>query len=320
MISLFVLFYLAHSNVGAESKVWFYMDGQEQRYVGNPMYLNGEWSVPLRPILMEASEFHPELSGGPSYVQKIIRTLNEERMKEADDDLLSSVESRLLEESNDGEKMEVELERERILLFMEDFTLNYVNRRDMIRLADIPKLGFDYYVYEEERMIHVNSPGLGELAGLSVSMSHKSVTNQFSQIHWNTGFAKKADYYGFYGTDKDFSYQDKYGYERVESVYDLQLEMTEGRLSHLIVSTDLYPTSKGIRVGDRVNDAIRTYGSQFVRETMDGKQVIIYDVEFGSIWFIANRDQMIERIGYWDHHVRGFGEVQEEEIEESEST
>ncbi|WEG16010.1 hypothetical protein PQ478_16050 [Alkalihalophilus pseudofirmus] len=306
----------SHSYATETAKTWFYIDGQEQRYVGEPVKINGEWWLPLRPVLMEAALFNEELNDGYRYVQKIIRVLNEERKKESLADEDSRIES--IDSIENREMTEEEKEHEEILSFLSGFSLDYFQNRDVIRLADVGKLGFDYYMYQDAGIIHLNSPGLMELAGLSIGLNKEQVNGVLGAIHWNTGYGMTADYVGFYGSENEFTYRDRYGHERTEKAFDLQIEITDNALSHLIVSNAGYETSKGISVGDRLNDAIRAYGNQYVRESIDGKQVIIYDVEFGSIWFIAGSDQSIERIGYWDHQLRGFGDSQQEEIEGAE--
>ncbi|MCM3488055.1 hypothetical protein M3689_01900 [Alkalihalophilus marmarensis] len=306
----------SHSYASETAKTWFYIDGQEQRYVGEPVKIDGEWWLPLRPVLMEAAHFNGELKDGYGYVQKIIRVLNEERhkMSLADEDTrVGSIES-----IENREITEEEKEHEEILSFLSSFSLDYIQNRDMIRLADVGKLGFDYYMYQDTGIIHLNSPGLMDMAGLSIGLNKEQVNGVLGAIHWNTGYGMTADYVGFYGSENEFTYRDRYGYERKENAFDVQIEITDNALSHLIVSDAGYETSKGISVGDRLNDAVRAYGNQYVRESIDGKQVIIYDVEFGSIWFIAGSDQSIERIGYWDHQLRGFGDSQQEEIEVAE--
>lgn len=188
-------------------------------------------------------------------------------------------------------------------LLLETFT---VNNREVIRLPEVEKLGYSYTYYDDERQIHLTSQGLLEMAGMEVGMSLAQTNEILPGIHWNTAFAKRADLIGFYGDMHPYQYVDRYGIERKGEVPDIQIEITDGVISYFIVSTDYLSTSKGIRVGDSLTDVTRRYGSTFIREKIDGKEVLIYEVEHGSIWFIANADREIERIGFWDHWLKGF--------------
>jgi hypothetical protein len=299
-----------HTEATEESKVWFYIDGQEQKYVGDPILHNGDWWLPLRPVLTEAAMFNPDLNQGSIDVQNIMRVLNEERKR-----------ALLEEEEEPREEWVVQTEEEKeydeILYFLAHFTLDFIQNRDVIRLSDVALLGFDHYIYEQQQIIHLSSPHLMTIANINLGERRTTVNSILQGIHWNTGFGVEADYIGFYGDENQLTYRDRYGYERIEKAYDIQIEIIEDGLSHIFVSDSAYETSKGIKVGDRMNEAIRAYGNQFIRESIDGKQVVIYEVELGSIWFIADADQTIERIGFWDHHLRGFGEI-EEELETAE--
>ncbi|WP_088103610.1 hypothetical protein [Halalkalibacter urbisdiaboli] len=270
------------NEIEAAEKIWFYLDGQEQRYQGDIEFFEDEIWLPVRPILLKAVEINEEWNIDSAYITRLLK-------------------GELEEEEEIEELCELEIVK--------------INNRDMIKLSDVELLGFDAYFYEQEAIVHVNTPQLMVVENLTIGMTKEEVNEELSGIHWNTGFGKKADYIGFYGEMNSFSYKDRYGYTRTGEVPDIQIEIIENEVTYLLIATNQLETSKGIKVGDRLTDAIRAYGSQNTRFQEDGKQIVVYDVEFGSIWFIAE-NQKIERIGIWDHHLYGFGEQKEKEEED----
>ncbi|WP_017726873.1 hypothetical protein [Halalkalibacterium ligniniphilum] len=263
----------------ASTPIAFYLDGQEQRYGGQVIRHEGMIWLPVRPILEKLADFHATWNGDYLGVNRLLR----------------------------GE----DVAEEEVELFAE-LDIRSIQNRDMISIEDVRWLGFDAYLYESENILHVSTPDLMTVADISIGLSMDEVNRKLGDIHWNTGFGQEADYIGFYGEMKEFTYVDRYGYKRKGSVPDIQIEIKEDAVSYILVSSENFPTSKGVKVGDRISEVTRAYGSQAVREQIDGKQVVIYDVEYGSIWFIANQQNEIERIGYWNHHIKGFGKEEEE--------
>ncbi|WP_100404928.1 hypothetical protein [Bacillus solitudinis] len=267
----------------ATEKTWFYIDGQEQRYQGNIEVVNQEVWVPARPILHLLPEIHKEWGIDSAYLNRWLRDELEEEEEE-------------IEELLELERMEI-------------------NNREYLSISDIKELGLEAYYYQDEKILHINTPGLMEINEITIGLSKTEINHHLENIHWNTGFGKVADFIGFYGEMNPYSYKDRYGYVREEEVPDLQIEVIDDIVTYLIISSDEYVTSKNIKVGDSLSDVFRAYGNQFVREQEDGKQIVVYDVEFGSIWFIAGENQKIERFAFWNNHLEGFGEKREK-IEE----
>lgn len=199
---------------------------------------------------------------------------------------------------------------EQLLEMLEGFEIRQIKNRFFIHLDDTYVLGFDTAYFPEHRILHLNTPKLSEIADLNVGDQRKKVDELFPSTHWNTAFGKEADLIGFIGEMLPYSYIDRYGYERESEVPEIQVEIENNEITYLFISSERFPTSKGIKVGDSLSDVYRTYGNQFVRERVDGKQIVVYDVDFGSIWFIA--DEKIERIAYWNHHIKGFGDQKKE--------
>lgn len=283
---LAIVLFSPDQSVEAHDPIYFYIDGQEQRYQGEVVIdQEGIW-VPIRPILSHLLYINEDWELDSQTINRFLRDeLNEE------------------EEENE------------VWGFLLGAEVKQINSRDMLHLDDVYQLGFDAFYFESERILHVNTPTFMEIAELSVGDSQEAVKRMFPDVHWNTGFGQEADLIGFIGDMHAYSYIDRYGYERKEEVPDLQVEIKNKRVTYLLVSSKRFPTSKNIKVGDRLTAVYRAYGNQYVRQAADDKQVIVYDVELGSIWFIANREQEIERIAYWDHHLRGFGENQADEWE-----
>ncbi|WP_096198960.1 hypothetical protein [Bacillus sp. FJAT-45350] len=249
------------------NSIKLYIDGQPQTYFGQVVEENGEMFLPLRPVML-------------------------------------SVERRVAKETE--MVYGLSMEQDYLENIENDIQVQSIRGRDMITLAEAEKLGFESTFYNEEQVLHVSSSNLLTVADIEIGMSRQEVNEILGTIHWNTVFSKQADYIGFYGEMHSYMYVDRYGYERRGEVPDIQIEIIDGTVSYVIVSSPEYLTSKGVSVGDNVSTLFRTYGTSFVREYIDGKEVYIYDVEQGSIWFIANQNREIERIGYWDHWMRGF--------------
>ncbi|NEU29718.1 hypothetical protein GN156_02875 [bacterium LRH843] len=279
--------------VKASEHTYFYLDGQEQRYQGEVVEdQTGMW-VPIRPILSNLGYVHSEWEMDSTAINQFLRGI-----RQKDKEAVENIE---------------EFE------FLQDLNVSQVNKRDMIHIDEVKQLGFDVFYYHSKKILHINTPRFMEIAGIVVGDRKGEVERLFPEVHWNTAFGQDADFIGFNGDMLPFSYKDRYGYERNEEVPELQVEIKDDHVSYVIVSSDRYPTSKKIKVGDRLTNVYRTYGTGYVRDRVDDKNIIVYDVEFGSIWFIANSDQEIERIAYWDHHLRGFGENQVEEVKEDSS-
>ncbi|MCM3715167.1 hypothetical protein M3202_13845 [Alkalihalobacillus oceani] len=302
IIMLFCCLVFAAKGVAAE-KIYFYIDGQEQRYQGEVVEEAGSLLVPLRPILMNLHFIDDEWAFTSREINEFLR---EKRSGQQET------------RSGQGEDEEQEMNPLEAVPLLRDLPFVEKNNREMIRLEDVIRLGFDGYYYQNDDILQVNTPAFMEIAGLVVGDSRQKVSGLYPDVHWNTGFGQAAELNGFIGEMVPYTYKDRYGYERTEEVPELQVEIQDDRVSYLFVSSDRFPTSKGVQVGDELRDVYRLYGNQYVRDRMDGKQIIVYDVENGSIWFIADQDQVIERIAYWDHHLRGFGEQQAELLPEDE--
>ncbi|TWI57188.1 hypothetical protein [Halalkalibacter nanhaiisediminis] len=289
-----ILLFTSWHSVEANNHVYFYIDGQEQRYQGDIVInQDGMW-VPLRPVFENLSYIHNDWGLDSRTINQFIRAQRNEHNKEELHEIVTDYP------------------------FLMDIKVKQINNRAMIHLDNVYQLGFDAFYFESEQILHINTPALMEIAGLRIGDNISGVNRLFPDVHWNTAFGQEADFIGFIGDMEEYSFIDRYGYERVEEVPELQVEIKNNQVTYLIASSERFPTSKGIKVGDRLNDVYRAYGNQYVRERLDDKQIVVYDVELGSIWFIANRDQEIERIAYWDHQLRGFGENQVEELEETD--
>ncbi|MCM3759832.1 hypothetical protein M3212_03405 [Alkalihalobacillus oceani] len=306
IVMLFCCLVFAAKGAAAEN-IYFYIDGQEQRYQGEVVEEAGSLLVPLRPILMNLHFINAEWAFTSREINEFLR----EKRKEQ-------------QEAQSGQVKDEEQEKEQDLNPLEavpqlrDLSIVERNNREMIRLDDVIRLGFDGYYYQNENILQVNTPAFMEIAGLVVGDSRQKVSGLYPDVHWNTGFGQAAELNGFIGDMVPYTYKDRYGYERTEEVPELQVEIQDDKVSYLFISSDRFPTSKGIQVGDELRDVYRLYGNQYVRDRIDGKQIIVYDVENGSIWFIADQNQRIERIAYWDHHLRGFGEQQVELLPEDD--
>lgn len=274
IIMLLLVFFMIPDKYSAE-KMTFYIDGQPIRYFGDVTKYQSEWYVPLIPVLQHSVErFDEEITASAGKTLYGI------------------------------ERLDYATEH-----YFPQLRVRGLNGREMLPISEAKKLGYEVGVYEEYGLLHFSSEQLLEIEGIKIGMEHRQVNQTLSNIHWNTAFGQVADYYGFYGEQSTFTYTDRYGIERTSDVSDIQLEITDGKVSHLIVSSSEYETSRGIRVGDRLFDATLVYGGKYIRDTFEGKQVVIYDVEQGSIWFIANNEGVIERIAFWDHWIEGFIEA-----------
>ncbi len=296
LVAFFALFAMMLFNkpVLAEEQIHSYLDGQEQPYQGQVVQdVEGIW-IPLKPILLKLNDVQPEWEIDTKMINDFLR----ERRLAA------------------REEREIEADLLEVVTELKGIEIKDIDHREMIHLDDVEWLGFDVYFFQNERILHINTPKLGELAELYIG-DHKEKVDQLYEVHWNTGFGQGADLIGFIGDMLPYSYIDRYGYERTGEVPELQVEIKDGQITYLFVSSDRFETSKKIKIGDRLSDVYRVYGSQYVRDRVDGKQIVVYDVEFGSIWFIANEKQIIERIAFWDHHLRGFGDSAVQKLEET---
>ncbi|SFE72653.1 hypothetical protein [Alteribacillus iranensis] len=181
-----------------------------------------------------------------------------------------------------------------------------VNNREVVRVSHLQDLGVKAQWYDDPGRLHLETADLLTVDDLEVGDTISEVEEKVN-IHWNTGYGQPADYIGFVGDMKEYTYTDRYGEERSGEVPELQLEIIDGLLTYIIISDESYETAKGITVGDSLFDVTRAHGSDYVKESVDGKIVYIYHVNHGSIWFIANENtREVERIGLWDTQLEGF--------------
>ncbi|WP_240374820.1 hypothetical protein [Bacillus piscicola] len=180
-----------------------------------------------------------------------------------------------------------------------------VKSREVVRIKTLQDLGIQAFWYDNPGTLHLETVDLLKVGNLKIGDSLKEVEQQID-VHWNTGYGQPADYIGYHGGTHTFTYKDRYGREHMGEVPDLQLEITDGILSYMIISDESYETTKGISVGDTLSDVTRMYGSEYMNETIDGKTVYIYHVKDGSLWFIADEDRQLERIGLWAYQLEGY--------------
>ncbi|MBU8908373.1 hypothetical protein [Desertibacillus haloalkaliphilus] len=271
-IGLIICLYigLGYGQASASNSVSYYFDGQRQYEFAKPIHNDGHYWFPAAPLLKQVEkQIKYDTKTQDSQEEVSVRTID---------------------------ALMADLESEQVV----------VGDREMISDSVLEDYGYSVYHYDQNNSLHVSSPELMTIAGITIGSMKHVVDTQLTGVKWDTAYGKKADVIGYFGEMIDLHYTDRYGIERSGQVPELQIEVTDGVVSYMIVSSPQFSTSKGIVVGDRLTDVIRSYGTNYYRERIDGKEVLIYDVEFGSIWFIANSERKIERIGYWDHWVRGF--------------
>lgn len=248
---------------GEEEEPVIYIDGQEQKYYGEPIFHGGEIYVPL-PVAIAAIN---------------------EKMK-TDDTLIEKISSSTYDYVNENDYIE------------------QINGREVVSVNHLRHEGIRFEWLDDPGRLHLETTELLTVSGLSVGDTLQRVNEQFD-VHWNTGFGQPADYIGFYGEMKEYTYTDRFGKTRSSEVPELQFEIIDNRLTYIFVSDSDYEVAKGIRVGDSLYDVVEQYGSDFIRERVDGKNLYIYHVKNGSIWFIAD-GQEIERIALWSGQVAGY--------------
>ncbi|WP_125559079.1 hypothetical protein [Salibacterium salarium] len=180
-----------------------------------------------------------------------------------------------------------------------------IDSRDVIRVSELQNLGIRAEWLDNPGRLHLETADLLAVDHLRIGDSLKEVNDKLD-VHWNTGFGKPADYIGFHGDTHEFSYTDRYGKKRSGEVPDIQLEILDNSLSYIILSSSEFETARGVSVGDTLFDVTRAHGSEYINETADGKKVHIYHVNGGSMWFIANEDNEIERIALWGFQLEGY--------------
>lgn len=278
IFTLLITFLCTHVSTAHAHSIYYYLDGQDQRAFGAVIETDEGLWLPARSILQKLQYVNEEWELDNKEISDFIRS-----------------------------KVDESFEWEEEIDFLIDVHVELMNNELMIHLQEVKNLGFDAYYFKKAHILHVNTPSFMEIADLSIGQSKADVEKEFPEVHWNTGFGQAADVIGFIGSMHSYSYVDRYGYERKGEVPDIQVEIKNDRVSYILVSSNKYPTSKNVKVGDSLRTVYAHYGSNYVRDRVDNKEVIVYDAEFGSIWFIGNEDNEIERIGYWDHHLRGFG-------------
>ncbi|MFB4162792.1 hypothetical protein ACE1TI_02885 [Alteribacillus sp. JSM 102045] len=180
-----------------------------------------------------------------------------------------------------------------------------VHNREAVRVDVLQELGIKAEWLENPGRLHLETADLLAVDSLQIGDTMDEVDSQFD-VHWNTGYGQPADYIGFYGDMHEFTYTDRYGKERFGEVPDLQFEITDDSLTYMIISSSDYETAKGVSVGDSLFDVTRAHGSDYVEEKQDGKTIYIYHVKGGSLWFIADDDRNVERIGLWRFQLEGY--------------
>ncbi|SDI25567.1 hypothetical protein [Alteribacillus bidgolensis] len=180
-----------------------------------------------------------------------------------------------------------------------------INNREVVRVNDLQSFGIKAEWLDNPGRLHLETADLLTVDNLQIGDSMDEVNSHFD-VHWNTGYGQPADYIGFYGGMHEFTYTDRYGKKRSGDVPELQLEIKDDELTYIIISSSSYETAKGVTVGDSLFDVRRAHGSEYVEEKADGKTVYIYHVNGGSLWFIADDDRNVERIGLWAFQLEGY--------------
>ncbi|MDA3129188.1 hypothetical protein ACFPTR_02930 [Aliibacillus thermotolerans] len=240
-----------------------YIDGQEQKYPGEPIFHGGNLYVP---VSVAIAAFHEKMKTDVDLAEKIS---------------LSTYD-----------------------YFAEKGYIEQINQREVVRVKYLQNEGIRAEWLDQPGRLHLETTELLTVHGISVGDTLQQVNERFD-VHWNTGYGQPADYIGFYGEMNEYTYTDRFGKTRAGEVPELQFEIIDNRLTYIFVSDSDYEISKGIRVGDSLYDTVRQYGADFVRAEVDGKNIYIYHVKGGSIWFIAE-GQEIERIALWQGQLEGY--------------
>ncbi|SFL53394.1 hypothetical protein [Salibacterium qingdaonense] len=180
-----------------------------------------------------------------------------------------------------------------------------VDNQDVVRVSNLQKLDIRAEWIDNPGRLHLETADLLTAGDMRIGDSMEEVDNTLD-INWNTGFGKPSDYIGFHGNMHEFTYTNRYGEERSGEVPDMQLEIIDDELTYMIFSSTDFETAKGAAVGDTLFDVRRLHGSEYIEQKIDGKTVHIYHVNDGSLWFIANEEEEVERIGIWGFQLEGY--------------
>ncbi|MGY4689495.1 hypothetical protein [Salibacterium sp. K-3] len=190
--------------------------------------------------------------------------------------------------------------------FLEDNDyIEEVDGQEVVRISNLQELGIRAEWLDNPGRLHLETADQLTAGGLDIGDSMEAVDEELD-VHWNTGFGKPADYIGFHGDMHAFTYTDRYGEQRSGEVPDMQLEIMDDALTYMIFSSDEFETARGATVGDTLFDVRRAHGSEYIEQNIDGKIVRIYHVNDGSLWFIADEEEEVERIGIWDFQLEGY--------------
>ncbi|WP_026699920.1 hypothetical protein [Salibacterium aidingense] len=180
-----------------------------------------------------------------------------------------------------------------------------IEEQEVVRVSSLQELGIQAEWEDNPGRLHLETADLLTVDNLRIGDTLNEVDEKLD-VHWNTGYGQPADYIGFHGDMHEFTYQDRYGEERTGDVPDMQLEITDNELTYMIFSSSDFETARGVTVGDSLFDVRRAHGSEYIEETIDGKTVHIYHVNGGSLWFIADDNNDVERIGIWAFQIEGY--------------
>ncbi|PSL50953.1 hypothetical protein B0H94_102230 [Salsuginibacillus halophilus] len=241
-----------------------YIDGQEQNYGGAPFWAGGEIFLPVAAAVQALNEY--------SDVQEAL-----------------------------GVNHPFEDERPYDVLDEEGW-VQQVDNRESVALRNVEHFGVQAYWFDDPARLHLETGSLLGFSGVPVGATRASAEDAFN-ADWKTGYGKAADEIGFHGGMNQFNYTNRFGEERSGDVPDVQIEIKGETVTYLIASDEDYATSKNVAVGDDLFEARRMYGSSYEEFEAVGKTVRVYDVREGSIWFIADDRNEIERIGLWHRHV-----------------
>ncbi|SFP78601.1 hypothetical protein SAMN05518683_11030 [Salibacterium halotolerans] len=209
---------------------------------------------------------------------------------------------------NDKEDIDsdVPYEGESSFDFLEEHDyIEEVDGQEVVRVSQLQELGIRAEWLDNPGRLHLETADLLTVGNMRIGDSMEEVNDQLD-VEWKTGFGKTADYIGFHGDMHEFTYTNRFGEERSGEVPDMQIEIINDNVTYMIFSSSDFETARGAAVGDTLFDVRRLHGSEYVEQTIDGKMVRIYHVNDGSLWFIANQEEEVERIGIWDFQIDGY--------------
>ncbi|MFB5661360.1 hypothetical protein [Alteribacillus sp. HJP-4] len=180
-----------------------------------------------------------------------------------------------------------------------------IDGREFVNVTTLQDAGLTADWKDDSGRLHLETADMLSTGNIRVGESIDDINNKID-IHWNTAFGNAADYIGFHGNMHEFTYTDRFGENRTGEVPDLQVEAAENQVTYLILSSSEWETARGAAVGDSLFDVARAHGSDYIQEEIDGKTVHIYHVNNGSLWFIANENKDVERIGLWSGQLEGY--------------